>query len=632
MKFQSYLLFILSITHLSAAEKPVALSPAGFLVKGLLQDVVSKEADATSSERLADALQAAQLSESDRKDPEFQKLSTQVTQLLVSKGRNLETLSKMAEAKLPVDYVDASRESLAMSLVRKKEYALLSQLLQKKVIDIHNTNEKGEDAYSLAIEAGEAQLAHQIYSNFKQVDVKSFVAEAKKRGITDKEGLVKLMGEISGDSYVLMMDSESVQGASSEKPRAMMAQQNGFLIATFTDLPGDAKGSALEMRDFDLKTKRLAYQEIDASKLSQTRDINLALSQRNPAICISCHRAGSEGGRDLWNQWPFWEGAAGSVDDLTAQPTAHTSWGNYLAQNGRSQKISQDAEALRKFISSNLEGTGYAHLKDLQQRFDPAKRDNRVPEFSNQPDVRKADAPRPNMRYTRQLTVRNFDRVAGSIIDNPQYPKLRFSVLAALRGCVSSKVVPEESRFENLRVLASTAETGIPEQDLKRLTSSKMSQSSAEVKRDTVTSIDSIRQLYALDMITGSNFTNNMENANFWTTVTPKGIAPAGPFAVGPGEVWELSRLADYLRVHDETLRKLSAEELKCEALVERSNVEVTAKLSGEEVKVASLERDPAQEKAAADAQKAHAQKLPVVEDVIPEEPTDDELLERNTD
>ncbi len=426
-----------------------------------------------------------------------------------------------------------------------------AQLKVRNGADVTFTKNGGEDAYSLAISKGNYGLAKEIYDRIKGPSIDKLISEAKDANIKTADEFKKFAAEKYGENYVLMRETGSVQGASNESPRAILFQPNAMLVATFTDHPTDPKKNAIEMMEFNHKTKKFDFQEL------RFANNEFKVSKQNPTTCVSCHQ-----GRPIWDPWPFWKGAVGGVDDRLAPAQTETSWGNYLVQRDQVGKMTGDGALAKEMLKKiETDKTGYAHLKNISTRFMPSARSTDAPEFASSPDPRNdGKEPLPNQKYTHQLMLRNFDRIAGELMSNPAYKRLKFAVIASISGCFENDAdakklltEPEASEIEGIK-------------------DSKMARG-----EDKNTSKKAVLSLYTLDVTMGTNFTKQLSVADGWTMTSKEGNTPFGPFAVGRHKEWQLDRVVKHLRVHDSKLNEVPEDDFKCPVLLEKAKKEMQA-------------------------------------------------------
>lgn len=466
----------------------------------------------------------------------------------------------------PSSFADDRPESELISSIRSGNTEEALRLLRAGS-DVTYTSNSGEDAYSLAIEKELYPLAAEIYERLKGPSITRLVAEAEEAGIRNRDAFVEFISKKYGEHYVLMRETASVQGATNDTPRAILFQPNALLVATFTDHPSDPKKAAIEMMEFDVDQKKFNFRELRFDLNADAPTLQDRLSKNNPSICLNCHQ-----GRPIWDPWPIWRGAVGGTDDFLRKPNVHTSWGDYLRNRGNEEQIVADGVLARSFLEYIKEGkTSYMHLKAIEDRFNPDKRSDLAAERESDPDPRKPSDALPNQRYTHQLMLRNFDRIAGELLRNVNYAALRFSVVATLSGCFDS--------IQRQKGILKDED----ESETKHLEQSKMAQVDAAnpSREKLLQSKRSILALYALDATTGSNFTKQLSVAESWTMTTPKGSTPFGPFAVARFKEWRLDRVIRHLRVHDVALQKLSSAAFNCDEVAEKARQEIAQFLEG---------------------------------------------------
>ncbi len=109
--------------------------------------------------------------------------------------------------------------------------------------------------------------------------------------------------------YTLQYQGFGLQGATFEKPRAILFGKDGKFILTFNSDVSQHMGNDLEILEFNETEKEfelylLAFEE---GKLQS--------AEKNPAKCMECHSAGGGKPFPIWGRYPSWRGAYGSGED-----------------------------------------------------------------------------------------------------------------------------------------------------------------------------------------------------------------------------------------------------------------------------------------------------------------------------
>jgi hypothetical protein len=184
------------------------------------------------------------------------------------------------------------------------------------------------------------------------------------------------------EDYVLMRESQSLQDASAEKPRAILFGGGGDVIVAV-----GAHGSSLEAIEYNRRERRWDFYEI------HVRDGKLAVSEPNPSRCTRCH---GEPLRPNWEPYLLWPGAYGERDGV----------------------LGRDAEDFDRFVAKAAQSPLYRRLPELAEHY-----------------TLQDESFDPNTRFTLTVTKRNLERVAAELAGSPAFPSLKYAMAAAVAGC-----------------------------------------------------------------------------------------------------------------------------------------------------------------------------------------------------
>ncbi len=111
------------------------------------------------------------------------------------------------------------------------------------------------------------------------------------------------------EHFTLMKKSQSLQGATALKPRAIVFGETAELILTFTGDSSQKNGQKIELMQFNQgASPSWQFQEIEFGPERQRPKI----SEINPSRCAQCHGSHFN---PIWSEYDFWPGAYGERDD-----------------------------------------------------------------------------------------------------------------------------------------------------------------------------------------------------------------------------------------------------------------------------------------------------------------------------
>lgn len=224
--------------------------------------------------------------------------------------------------------------------------------------------------------------------------------------------------------HIAMFASLSLQGASYQHPRMILASPRAHFVMTFNGHPSQPGFEAVEtMRFTRIGKARFIFEEIvfpddfaaRKAHLSRVRDkkgLESLIDRKfrtgqNPGLCLSCHQSNP---RPNWEHYPFWPGAYGQFDDRPfASESVHPLHTDQSAIPATHNK--QAAEELPKFIAKAATRARYRHLLDLEglQTLKDGPASNKKSNRTTQPYL---------SQLTHDFGIMNFDRIAQILEDS----------------------------------------------------------------------------------------------------------------------------------------------------------------------------------------------------------------------
>lgn len=229
-----------------------------------------------------------------------------------------------------------------------------------------------------------------------------------KNGITRLEESLPFLPQELRENFVLMYASKSLHEASYQEPRAILFGKDASFVVSFNGSASQRAGSALEMMQWNSKTKALEFYEISFAKSQKTGLLSdVFISPPNPARCVQCHGTTPKPFghlKPLWSRYSFWFGAYGSKGD-------------------RLEEGSWEKTQFLKFKESAPEHARYSQLL-----FDKQK-----PEapFLGEATAEKSKYA-PNLRFAVLLEAINAKIIAHRLLKSPKYKALRPTLTYAL--------------------------------------------------------------------------------------------------------------------------------------------------------------------------------------------------------
>jgi cytochrome c553 len=224
-----------------------------------------------------------------------------------------------------------------------------------------------------------------------------------KPGVDSIEAVLAHLPEDYRSKYVLMFESRSLQQGSFTNPRVLMFGNDAQFIISFNGAKDQRGYDALETMEFDPLKNQFNYREVLFPK-KDSSDRSIKISEVNTARCTKCH---GDPARPVWDSHPIWPGAYGE---------------KYLSPLSKSER-----KGIQDFLAEHKKHERYKFLVHAESF---AKDDTFLPTAKERYD--STDKESPNTQLSRLLSDLNARRVAKIITQNPDFPKVRYAVLASL--------------------------------------------------------------------------------------------------------------------------------------------------------------------------------------------------------
>jgi hypothetical protein len=190
------------------------------------------------------------------------------------------------------------------------------------------------------------------------------IAEIAAAGLRSPEELLAWLPEVFKTQFVLMEESRSRHRASPAKPRLIMFndwisgdKDNGIAIAMSTD-PDDPNFNDVELIEFDRNTSAYEFRDLVFT------DGRAAMSEKNPALCQTCHQASL---RPNWEPYNHWPGALGLSDAYTEEELGRL---RAVTSDGRSPRLAAlDVEQHIAGLGNSVTGTPAFALDSAFSKF-----------------------------------------------------------------------------------------------------------------------------------------------------------------------------------------------------------------------------------------------------------------------
>jgi hypothetical protein len=217
------------------------------------------------------------------------------------------------------------------------------------------------------------------------------------------EGVLACLPKDFREYNVMVYDSKGTGHSSYEFPRVIFYGDNGkFVVAVYTDPKEDG---FFEMETISFSENESASTLRDLIFDPEAQELPKA-SGRNPEECLVCHKTDP---RPNWNDYAFWPGAFGSVDDNPSKETSgmEVRWLNQhrLSRSGRMSFI-ENFDALFDREEGETDRFHSGRVKSL-----------------------------PNARFAHKLMELNAKRIARKIMNHPKYNELRYLFLGISMAC-----------------------------------------------------------------------------------------------------------------------------------------------------------------------------------------------------
>lgn len=238
------------------------------------------------------------------------------------------------------------------------------------------------------------------------VTIENIETHLTQKNITTIEGFIQSLDKSLRSQYVLMHTSKSLQGASFQKPRVIMFNENAQMMLSFNGDKAQQNGNKIEMILFDKESASFSAHEIDFESPKP-------LVIKNPKTCLSCH------GTDLrpnWNGYSFWEGAYGSHDSKLARPV------------GYSSIDPTEYREIQKFKKTASDHPRYKFLESLEET--TTLENDTIPSQDDHDSVRMKSKSLGNL--TESIMEMNNQRFQRVLRKDPRFDSFKFSVLALL--------------------------------------------------------------------------------------------------------------------------------------------------------------------------------------------------------
>lgn len=205
--------------------------------------------------------------------------------------------------------------------------------------------------------------------------------------------------------YTLGYASRSLHESSKEHPRAIVFGETGRFIITFNGHPNQAAYDMLEVVEFNQRSKKFEYREIQFNDLGQLGGEPFRISEVGGpgSKCLQCHT----NSRPIWEAYPVWPGFYGADDD---SPIGRSARGPALIPP--KPGVAKDWEEFKRV---GLNQGRYRYLSPMAE--------SRI--FAGY-------GVRPNSDLTELLTRMNMERIAR-LLKGTTAPDFRYAYLYAGR-------------------------------------------------------------------------------------------------------------------------------------------------------------------------------------------------------
>ena len=215
------------------------------------------------------------------------------------------------------------------------------------------------------------------------------------------ENLIPCLPEDMRKNHVLAFKSQSLQYASYQEPRALLASADARFILSFSGNPQKPGFDTLEIIQFNDQGKKFEFKEIKFP-VDEKRSAVEFLEQ--PKTCVNCHR---QDPRPNWEPYNHWRGFyLGRESSIPPDSEESREYGKFL-------KGPKNLGRYRSLIDYEITGSGKEGYNDLAKE-----------------RVRAFGAP---------IFYLNFLRLQRKLAESPQFEAFKYSMLASLLNCEDPK-------------------------------------------------------------------------------------------------------------------------------------------------------------------------------------------------
>ncbi len=252
-------------------------------------------------------------------------------------------------------------------------------------------------------------------------DIKTWV-EHDSSSVNTVSKFLKRLPEAYRSHFVLQYASNSLHEATAETPRMIFFGPDSRLLMAVSGEPSDLRYNIIEFIEFNAKTSRYEFHELDFSSSQKPKLIS------NPSSCKNCHGSSL---RPNWEPYDLWPGAYGTLHDTIKQ---------------KSQENAQFSNFLNLLKNSKL-AHRYSALPDaffLTQKTAAGS--------SNYYTASRGTGLNSTMSILTSFA--NRERIARLIIESPLHDSYRYAITAALIGCSEpiETFIPEKYRENHVRL------------------------------------------------------------------------------------------------------------------------------------------------------------------------------------
>lgn len=152
-------------------------------------------------------------------------------------------------------------------------------------------------------------------------------------------------------NFTFVYQSNSIQDASREFPRAIAFAIDGSIVLTFNGHTSQFGYERVEMAIANAAANQVEFRDVTLCDNAKDSDCKAILSEANPKQCAVCH--GSKSPHYIWQRYNVWSGVYGSADDVLPSGEKQEDQ-DYRAFHTRIPSLSRYKELL--FSTSQPEG------------------------------------------------------------------------------------------------------------------------------------------------------------------------------------------------------------------------------------------------------------------------------------